>query len=88
MSCTVAGCDRIAKARGLCMRHYKRVWRHGSTDERDNRRTHCQRGHALTPDNLQIIHRASGRITRRCRACDLMRAAAYRREWRELIGRE
>jgi len=27
--CTIAGCDRNPKARGLCDLHYKRQWKHG-----------------------------------------------------------
>ena len=28
--CSVAGCDARAKYRGMCGKHYKRMWRHGS----------------------------------------------------------
>ena len=32
-SCTVSGCQRMRLAKGLCMKHYYRVKRHGTTDD-------------------------------------------------------
>lgn len=33
------------------------------------KRTHCKRGHPLTPDNLYVKVRPSGREDRQCKAC-------------------
>lgn len=30
--CAVEGCDRLARAKGLCQRHYTRMRKHGSTE--------------------------------------------------------
>jgi len=35
----------------------------------EHHRSHCKRGHPLSGDNLMLVHRSSGLIDRRCRAC-------------------
>lgn len=81
-ACTVDGCDRAAKARGLCAMHYNRWDRHGSTDRLDGAdhqraKTHCPRGHEYTEENT-LVYPSDGR--RRCRTCrrDATRASSAR----------
>lgn len=42
----------------------------GVTDHRRVLRTHCQRGHAMTPDNVIPHHSGRGRL---CKTCDELR---------------
>jgi len=43
----------------------------------DHRKTHCKRGHLLSPDNV-----IQGDSTRECRICGNARRAAYKRKRR------
>ena len=70
-ACTVEGCDRPLKGRGLCVMHYNRWDRHGSTERREGAdhqraKTHCPRGHEYTEENT-LMYPSEGR--RRCRTC-------------------
>jgi len=70
-ACTVEGCDRPLKSRGLCVMHYNRWDRHGSTEHRggaehQRAKTHCPHGHEYTEENT-IVYPSDGR--RRCRTC-------------------
>lgn len=53
--CSVEGCTRRGKARGLCGTHYRRVWLHGDV-EADNRRK--QQGCSV--DGCKAAHVAKG----------------------------
>lgn len=37
MLCSVEGCNRLSKYKGMCGMHYKRQWRHGDVDYCDDR---------------------------------------------------
>lgn len=45
--CDVPGCERIHAAKGLCLMHYKRRWRHGSVDKPLGRKKVYKHGHAM-----------------------------------------
>lgn len=69
--CTVDGCDRPLKGRGLCVMHYNRWDRHGSTERRDGAehqraKTHCPKGHEYTEENT-LVYPSDG--LRGCRTC-------------------
>lgn len=69
--CSVDGCERIAKARGLCKMHYDRWYRTGSPGgvgggAHQRVKTHCPHGHEYTPENT-VVYTSDGR--RRCRVC-------------------
>ena len=40
-NCSVDGCDRPCYARGMCLKHYKRWWRHGDTGDHLKKRGRC-----------------------------------------------
>lgn len=57
-ACTVPGCDRVRLARGLCNRHYIRMYRHGSATDGEP----LERPTGMTPDEL--LDYELGRATR------------------------
>lgn len=59
--------DKVSRGR------HAKVWGRPLSNAR---RTHCQRGHALTPENTRIIT-SRGRPTRRCKACEPINARLY-----------
>jgi hypothetical protein len=69
--CAVDECDRTARVRGWCQKHYNRWHRTGTTDGvgaggRQLAKTHCPNGHPYDEENT-IVYPSDGR--RRCRTC-------------------
>jgi hypothetical protein len=58
--------------------HRENVLRGESLAAQNARKTHCQRGHALTPENTYRYHRG-----RECRRCAIDRAAARNKRIRQ-----
>ena len=76
MECSIDGCNKPVKARGMCWAHYQAQRRYGSPDGKP-RATHCNHGHEYSDANTYV--RSDGR--RMCKAC-------MRRRNREQRARE
>ena len=50
MTCTVEGCAKSVLAKGLCSKHYNRVWRHGDPHVR-----HGRTGRAIYDDDRLLL---------------------------------
>lgn len=73
--CLVEGCERPAKAKGMCGTHYERVAR-GAVVDAPIQKTHCLRGHPYDEVNTIVVSTTG---ERRCRICTNNQAREYQR---------
>lgn len=81
--CTVPLCERVAKTKGLCHKHYEysRMASHPPTRSALNAaKTHCLKGHPFDEKNTKWNRNGNGVLGRGCKTCANERARiAYHR---------